>query len=95
MRIVHIDWLVATDFDVARVIVQRGVALTYVIAFVNVRNQFRPLLGEQGLLPVPAYVARTDFAAAPSIFQWHYSDRILAAVAWGGAGLPTTSDSTG
>lgn len=82
-----VDWLIADDYDVARIIVQRGVALTYVIAFLNVRNQFRPLLGEHGLLPVPTFLAGRGFAAAPSIFQWRYSDRLVSAVAWGGAGL--------
>jgi hypothetical protein len=81
------DWLGTDDYDVARLLLQRGVAVAYLIAFVNVRNQFRPLLGERGLLPVPAYLERTNSRQAPSLFQWRYSDRIVGAVAWLGIGL--------
>ena len=81
------DWLVTDDYDVARFLVQRGVGLAYLIAFVNVRNQFRPLLGEHGLLPVPAYLERTTFRDAPSLFHWRYSDRIIGVVAWAGAAV--------
>ena len=42
-------WLTRTVF-------QRGLALIYLIAFLNAVNQFKPLLGENGLLPVPAWV---------------------------------------
>jgi hypothetical protein len=81
------DWMFTDDYDVARVIVQRGVALTYLIAFLNVRTQFRPLLGEHGLLPVPDYVARVGFRRAPSLFHWRYSDGLVTAVAWVGIAL--------
>lgn len=64
---------------------QRGGAVTYLLAFVNVANQFRPLLGAHGLLPVPAFLAGRGFRSAPSIFQWHYSDRIVSVVEWSGA----------
>jgi Lipase maturation factor len=50
-------------------------------------NQFRPLLGERGLQPVPRFLAAVPFGRAPSIFQLHYSDRFLTLVAWAGAGL--------
>ena len=79
------DWLAAGEYEVARAILQRGVALVYVLAFVNVLGQFRPLLGEAGLLPVPRYLARTRFREAPSLFHAGYSDTRLLAV--GVAGL--------
>ena len=60
---------------------QRGVAAVYVIAFVAVLHQFRPLLGERGLLPVPKYLARAGAAAGPTLFRLRYSDRLLTAVA--------------
>jgi hypothetical protein len=50
-----------------------------------VLDQFRALLGERGLLPVPAFVARRRFGDAPSLFQFHYSDRL--AMAYAGVGL--------
>lgn len=82
-----VGWLSTDDYDVARVVVQRGVALAYVIAFVNVRNQFRPLLGEHGLLPVPSFLATTTFRRAPSVFHLHYSDRLVTTTAWVGIAL--------
>jgi hypothetical protein len=54
----------------------------YLIAFFVVLNQFRPLLGERGLLPVPQFLKRASFRHAPSIFFWRYSDRMLVAIAW-------------
>ena len=37
-------------------------------------HQFRPLLGEKGLLPVPNFVRRVSFAQSPSIFFWWPKD---------------------
>lgn len=78
------EWFDAEGYTVARTVVQRGVALVHVIAFVAVLRQFRPLLGEHGLLPVPRYVARVPWRRAPSLFRWRYSDRLLLAVGWVG-----------
>lgn len=41
------------------------------------RSQFRPLLGERGLLPVPRFVERVPARTSPSQFRWRYSDRLL------------------
>ncbi len=70
-----------------RCLLQRGMAVLYLVAFVSARNQFPALLGENGLLPVPAFVARVPFRRAPSLFQWLYSDRLLSLVAWLGIAL--------
>ena len=67
-----------------RLLLQRGMALIYVVAFVSVIRQFKPLLGENGLLPVPAFLRRTTFRQSPSIFCWKYSDRLLDVLAWTG-----------
>ena len=75
------------DFWLARLVLQRGVALIYLVAFLTVVNQFKPLLGERGLLPVPAFLRRTSFREAPSLFHWRYSDRLLSVVAWTGVVL--------
>jgi hypothetical protein len=77
-----VEWLGTDDYDVARLVLQRGVALTYALAFVNVWCQFRPLLGTDGLLPAPRFLARTSFRTAPSIFRWRYSDRIVIVTSW-------------
>ena len=81
------DWLAAHDYDLARFLFQRGLALVYLVAFLVAALQFRPLLGERGLLPAPAYLAAVPFRSAPSLFHLRYSDGLLLAVAWGGAVL--------
>jgi hypothetical protein len=70
------------SFEFARVALQRGMALMYFVAFLSALHQFRPLLGENGLLPVPLYLKRISFKRAPSIFHYHYSDRFLSAMCW-------------
>ena len=67
-----------------RVVLQRGLALIYFVAFLTIRNQCKPLLGERGLLPIPAFVEHTRFRDAPSLFHWRYSDRMLDVIAWTG-----------
>lgn len=74
-------WFDAEGYDAARFVLQRGIAAVYLIAFLNALDQFRPLLGERGLLPVPRFVARVPWRASPSLFHRHYSDRLLVAVA--------------
>lgn len=81
------EWLVADDYWLARLVLQRGLAAIYLIAFLVTLNQFRPLLGEHGLMPVPRFVERVPFRRAPSLFHWRYSDRLLGVVGWLGVAL--------
>ncbi len=81
------EWFTAPEYWLARSVFQRGLALLYLVAFVSAARQFRALIGTRGMTPVPAYVARVPFRAAPGLFQWHYSDRLFAQVSWGGAAL--------
>lgn len=76
------QWLVADGYGVARLLVSRGIALVYLIAFANIIGQWRPLLGERGLLPVPDFVVRVPARATPSLFHRWYSDRLAIALAW-------------
>ena len=69
---------------IVRLLLQRGMAAVYLVAFVSVLRQFKPLLGERGLLPVPAYLEHVGFREAPSLFCWRYSDRLLDLAAWTG-----------
>jgi hypothetical protein len=81
---VQLDWLAwldASDYEIAREILQRGVAALAVIAFWSTLNQFRPLLGEHGLLPVPELMRLVSKLRGPSVFRWGYTDRRLVAVA--------------
>ncbi|MFF0813668.1 lipase maturation factor family protein [Rhodococcus sp. NPDC003318] len=72
---------------VGRWLFTEGLAAVYLVAFVAAARQFRALLGSDGMLPIPRYLAGGSFRRSPSIFHWHYSDRFFAAVAWTGAGL--------
>lgn len=74
-------WFDADDYEVARQVLQRGVGALAVIAFWSTLNQFRPLLGEHGLLPVPELLRRASRLRGPSLFRWGYTDRRLVAVA--------------
>jgi hypothetical protein len=78
------DWFAAPNYWFARLVLERGLGLVYLLAFANVLDQFPALLGEHGLLPVPRYLARTRFRDAPSLFYLGYSDRRLRAVGWTG-----------
>ena len=78
------DWtswiglLDAQDSWIAREIVQRGVAAVYVLAFLSTFHQFPVLLGERGLLPVPAFLDRVGRRAGPTLFRHvPYSDALL------------------
>ncbi|HEU4542139.1 MAG TPA: lipase maturation factor family protein [Jiangellaceae bacterium] len=81
------EWLAADGYWLSRLVFQRALAVVYLVAFLNAANQFRALLGERGLLPIPAYLARTPFRQSPSLFHLHYSDRFFAVLAWVGVAV--------
>src|SRR3989441_10833548 len=76
--------LTAPDYTIARFVIERGLALIYVIAFIVARRQFPALCGDRGLQPASRILARARFLDAPSIFHWGYSDRRLAIASWSG-----------
>ena len=80
-------WFTAPDYWFGRLAFERGLAVIYLIAFIAAARQFRGLLGQRGLLPIPRYVRRVGFWQAPSLFQFHYSDPFFATVACSGAAL--------
>ncbi len=75
------------DYDVARFLIERGLGVLYLIAFVVALRQFPALAGERGLDPAPDFLALVGFRQAPSIFHWRYSDDLLRLVAWLGIAL--------
>lgn len=81
------DWFSSPEYWLGRLLLQRALASLYLVAFIAAANQFRPLLGERGLLPVPDFVAAVPFRRTPSIFHFRYSDRLLLTVAWTGAAV--------
>ncbi|MEU7033747.1 lipase maturation factor family protein [Streptomyces sp. NPDC046237] len=81
------EWFTAPDYWLSRIVFQRGLAGLYVVAFLSAALQFRALVGERGMLPVPEYLRRVGPRQTPSLFHWRYSDRLFATVAWTGAVL--------
>jgi hypothetical protein len=75
------------NYWLTRYVFQRALGVVYLIAFVCALNQFRPLLGERGLLPVPAFIKATPFRASPSLFYWIPKDRSFTGAAWIGIAL--------
>jgi len=70
------------DYWITRILLERGIGVICLIAFLVALNQFRPLLGERGLLPVPAFVARVPFRFAPSLFYLFPRDVAFTTAAW-------------
>jgi hypothetical protein len=85
------DGFAAVDFGFAREVLQRGTAALFLVAYLSTLNQFRPLLGEHGLLPAPELLewARSSPHARrmlrPTLFlHVRYTDRRLVALCIGG-----------
>jgi hypothetical protein len=73
-----------SNYWLTRLLLQRGLAAIYTIGFLVAINQFRPLLGTHGLMPVPWFLQHTRFAEAPSLFFAHYSDTFAMLLSWSG-----------
>jgi hypothetical protein len=82
-----VDWFTAPEYWTSRLFFQRALAGVYLVAFLTAALQFRALLGERGMLPVPRFTARVPFRRAPSLFHWRYSDRFFAVCAWTGCAV--------
>lgn len=77
------DGFAAVDFQLAREVLQRGIAALYLIAFTSTLNQFPALLGERGLLPAPELLdwAGRSKRLNPTLFRWiRYTDGRLRAL---------------
>ena len=66
----------------SRFLFERGLALVYLIAFIAVVNQFIPLLGERGLLPVPRFIESVPVRLSPSLFYLRATDGMFRAAGW-------------
>lgn len=78
-------WLHAPDYFLTRIVLQRGLGLIYLIAFLVALRQFPALLGSRGLMPVPNWLEHHRFKDSPSLFHWRYSDGLLKGVAIAGS----------
>ena len=85
-----IGWFAAEHYDIARVVLQRGIAVIYLMAFLAVLRQFPVLLGERGLLPARPHAGRVPLRSMPTLFHTRYSDRALRVVGWAGLVLAAT-----
>src|SRR5215469_17804449 len=74
----------APDLWIPRLLFQRGLGLVYFIAFLVALNQFRALLGEHGLQPVPLFVKQVGFTDSPSLFVFVPKDWAFATASWAG-----------
>ena len=85
------DGLLAWSADpgawAGRLVLTRGVALVYLVAFVAALRQGPALIGSTGLTPVPRFLSWTSWRRSPSLFHLHWSDRFFAGVCWTGIAL--------
>jgi len=85
MNITSFKW--RDSYWLTRLVLQRSLAVVYLIAFIAVIHQFKPLLGEHGLLPVPVFVKFVPFTASPSIFFWFPNNFAFDFFGWIGIAL--------
>ncbi len=81
------DVLSGESYWLVRLFFQRALAVIYLLAFLVAVNQFRPLAGEDGLLPLSEYIDNRSFRERPSLFYFFPSDRVIGIAAWSGVGL--------
>ncbi|SFB37592.1 Lipase maturation factor [Amycolatopsis marina] len=81
------DWFADPDYWASRLVFQRLLAAIYLVAFLCAANQFRALLGTNGITPIPRFLEKTSWRRSPSIFHLHYSDRFFGAVSWTGVAI--------
>lgn len=77
----------ASEYVLSIFVFQRALGFIYLTAFLVAARQFVPLLGEDGLLPVPHFVERVAFKQAPSLFFFTPTDRTFNTAAWAGVAL--------
>ncbi|MEU5428585.1 lipase maturation factor family protein [Streptomyces olivoreticuli] len=78
------EWFTGSGYWLSRLVLQRALAAVYLVAFLAALLQFRALIGERGMLPVPRFTGRVPFRRSPGVFHLHYSDRFFAG--WASAG---------
>src|ERR1039458_34846 len=86
-------WIGSETFCLTRLVYQRCLALILLLAFLNAAFEFKPLLGEHGLLPVPLFTKAVRVSSSPSLFFLAPNDTAFTLAAWLGvllAGLALT-----
>src|SRR4051794_18792692 len=82
-----IRWLQPGDYGLARLALEKSVGALFLIAFLNALNQFKPLLGERGLLPVSLFVREVPVKESPSLFFFFPTDLAFTLCSWVGIAL--------
>ncbi len=72
----------ARGYWLTRLLLERGVGIICLIAFLVALNQFKPLLGERGLLPVPLWIRQIPFRESPSLFYLFPRDWAFTTLSW-------------
>ena len=76
------DWFEDPGAWAGRLLLTRGIALVYLIAFVAALRQGPALIGTHGLTPVPRYLRHASWRTSPSLFFLHWSDRFFRGCCW-------------
>jgi hypothetical protein len=82
-------------YQLTRFVFMRFLGLIYLVAFLSLAEQWRPLIGSDGLLPAADFLTHVaqrlgvsaGFWRLPSVFWFHSSDTFLGTLAWTGVAL--------
>jgi len=77
----------SNSYWLAQWALEKSIAGLFFVAFINALNQFKPLLGQHGLMPVPLFTKEVPFRASPSLFFLFPVDRAFTICAWLGVVL--------
>src|ERR1700733_8996643 len=80
-------WIGSETFWLTRLLLQRALAGILLIAFLNAANQFKPLLGDHGLLPVRLFARSVSFRESPSLFFLAPNNTAFGIASWLGVAL--------
>ncbi len=67
-----------------RLLLQRSLAFLYLTGFLIAANQYLPLLGENGIQPIPAFLEQITFWDVPSLIWLWPKDGFITAIIWAG-----------
>ena len=81
------NWLLPGDYWLARLALEKSIGMLFFVGFLNIVNQFKPLSGERGLLPVPLFVKKVPFRDSPSLFFFVSTDKAFTICGWIGVVL--------
>src|SRR5258706_5476939 len=75
----------------SRFMLERALALIYLVAFLCAANQFVPLLGDHGLMPASRFIKYVPFRDSPSLFVFASPGAAFRLAAWAGVALASVA----